>query len=147
MGLADKLEALFNVETEATIESAVMELVTAGENIGQKTVIPFSQSIMATAFALELAEDIDDEFADVAEVINKARGIPLEIKKGVKNPDTVTFSSTLPAVIYSSMKLMPSDKGESRKALERVIIKLREDSMSYRKPKDSLSEISNILNR
>ena len=139
MPLIDKLEGLFNVETETTVESAMMEFVTGGSNIKQKTILPLDEKLMCIAFAYQLGKDIDEEFSDVESVLNKIKGIEPLIK-GQKNPDLISFSNELPEMITEAMLLAPSLEGKSREELGNAIAAVKSESVTVRN-KDSVDKI------
>ena len=89
MPLIDKLESIFNIETEASVESNMREFVTAGANIKQKTIFPFVPQVMGLSFLNQLGKDIDEQFSDVIRVLNMSQGIPLMKGDKVKDRKSV----------------------------------------------------------
>lgn len=148
--LADTLEGLFHSENETTLESAIMEFVTARENYKSKTIIPFHKTTMALSFITKLGEDMDDEFQEITEVLCSDMRIDYRFKKGDKrgmiNPNAPRPSLFLNGIIEESMILEPNYEGLSRDQFGKAIIARREEKM-VKKQQDSLTAIQQYLQR
>jgi hypothetical protein len=140
MGLVDTLEGLFHVEGDATMESILREFVTGGENIWQKTELPFDEKVIALAFLKHLGKAIDTEFRDIISVLNQSEGL---IVKGGKVPkDYEYFSSSIPMITTDTALMMPSLRAKSLERLMKAIRAIREERIEIKKP-DTVDKIMN----
>lgn len=151
MALGETLEKLFGQEHETSVESAALELITSGDNIESKTILPATRYPLAFSFLQRLSQDIDEEMDEVTAIHNQNRINYMKLSNKDFKPTKANYryqhlSDNIIPILNKTMVLMPSMRGLARDQFTSVLKWLREEKSKQQKP-DSLTAMQNYLNR